>query len=254
MKRAALWALMFCSVAAAADAPTVKRYVGCPIYRDTDAGRKSGCWLASDPADGVVYDVTNARSKPLLGHQVLVEGVVATKDGELCGGTVLEPVSVSVLPELCKEFLIPAEGHPGRRFVLPERTMQPTWVERKLPAPPYGPREVSIEFELNSDFLDYQYSELILEDLSLYAKASKPKRITITGFAATRGMSVSGQHFSETTRVAASRAQMVALALERLGVPRSLMHVTWQAEAHEPRPAPEPLVEAAKRRVTVRIE
>src|SRR5690606_1416098 len=36
------------------------RFVTCPIYRNTDAGRKSGCWLADSPEDGQRYDVTRS--------------------------------------------------------------------------------------------------------------------------------------------------------------------------------------------------
>ena len=171
--------------AAVADqsAPRVERFIGCPVYRDTDAGRKSGCWLADDPATGIRYDVTGGRIKPILGQLVLVEGAVSSLDKDLCGGVVLQPVNVSVLPQPCKQHLIPAEGHPGRRFALPARVMQPTDVPRTLPPPPYTTREYTIEFELNSDFLVYQYSETILEDAALYIKASKPKRVVITGYA-----------------------------------------------------------------------
>lgn len=252
----ALLLLAVCGIAAAdsSDTPQVTRYVSCPIYRDTDAGRKSGCWLSNDPSSGVMYDVTIARSKPLLGQQILVEGVPTNKDGGLCGGVVLDPVSVSVLPKRCKDFLIPAEGHAGRRFVLPERTMQPTSVPRKVPPPPYVSREFLITFELNSDFLDYQYSELILEDATMYAKASKPHRVLITGYAATRGVEVSGVRLREDMRIAEARARMVAEAFERLGVPRSLLTVAWKEEPRSATPATDGLTEAAKRRVTIQIE
>ena len=38
-------------------------FIACPVYRDTNNGRKSGCWLTSDPASGTRYDVTAAPTK-----------------------------------------------------------------------------------------------------------------------------------------------------------------------------------------------
>ncbi|HEY6642780.1 hypothetical protein [Povalibacter sp.] len=238
--------------AATAPAATIKRFIGCPVYRDTDAGRKSGCWLVTDLQDGLQYEVTDARIKPILGQQILVEGVVTDKSRELCGAIVLDPVDVSVLPQTCKGFVIPAEGHPGRRFGLPAVVMQPTNVPRVLPAPPYEPREYIIQFELNSDFLLYQYSELIIEQASLYAKASKPRRITITGYAVTRPIEVSGQRIAETLAVAEARARTIAEALNRLGIPRSQMELKWQeAPANY---SSGPLPELSRRRAVIAIE
>jgi outer membrane protein OmpA-like peptidoglycan-associated protein len=229
-------------------------FIGCPIYRDTDAGRKSGCWLVTNPADGTQYDVTSGRIKPMLGRQVLVEGIAIAEGRGQCGATVLEPVDVSVLPTECARYLIPAEGLPGRRFVLPANVLQPSSVPRTLPPPPYEPREYTIQFELNSDFLVYQYAELILESASLYAKASKPQRVTITGYAATLGVDVSGQQVREQIDIAEARARMVALAFERLGVRREVLDLRWLPEPNDAAVAADGLTEAAKRRVTIRIE
>jgi len=234
-------------------ADAVKRFVGCPVYRDTDAGRKSGCWLVTDPEDGIEYDVTQGRIKPILGRRILVEGLVKSSGQELCGGTVLLPVNVSVLQEECPRYLIPAEGYPGRRFVLPARVMQPASVPRTLPPPPYGPREFVIEFELDSDFLVYQYAELILEDASLYIKASQPRNVTITGYAATDPIQVSGRSVHEIPAVAEARALMVAEALVRLGVPRDTLHLDWRAAPPDGFKPDSGLTQAARRRATISI-
>ncbi len=243
------------SIPASADtpapSPAIKRFIGCPVYRDTDAGRKSGCWLVTDPADGRQYDVTDARLKPILGQQILVEGVVTATNGELCGGIVLQPVDVSVLSQTCKGHVIPAEGHPGRHFALPATVLQPSSVPRVLPAPPYEPRSYTIEFELDSDFLVYQYAELIIEQASLYAKASKPRRIVITGYAATRPIEVSGQQIVENIAIAEARARMIAEALSRLGVRRDVMELKW---LDAPVESTGPLTEASRRRAVIAIE
>jgi outer membrane protein OmpA-like peptidoglycan-associated protein len=241
------------AAAAAPATQSVKLFVGCPVYRDSDSGRKSGCWLVTDLADGTRYDVTLGRIKPILGRKILVEGIVSTRDTNACGAPVLEPVNVSVLDAQCKAHLIPAEGHSGHRFVLPKDVMQPTHVPRKLPAPPYEPQTYTIEFELASDFLLYQYSEVILERAALFANASKARRIEIVGFAATDPVEVSGERIVEDLAIAKARAAMVAEAFARFGVAREAMHLSW-------RPAPiaggngQPLRESAKRRVEITIK
>ncbi|HTE40397.1 MAG TPA: hypothetical protein VK629_06200, partial [Steroidobacteraceae bacterium] len=123
-----LIALLGMSLPLASSAESVT-FIACPIYRDTDAGRKSGCWLADDPKTGRRYDVADALIKPILGREILVEGVVTARDANSCGGVILEPVSVSVLESQCKQHLIPAEGFPSRRFILPAKTLQPANIE-----------------------------------------------------------------------------------------------------------------------------
>ena len=98
---------------AAEDLPPERRnFVSCPIVRDTAS---VPCWLAE--YDGELYfltlqtDVSAPVTPPWLGHRVLVEGVAAADRPRICGGVVLEPVVLSVLPELdasCNTIL-PAE-------------------------------------------------------------------------------------------------------------------------------------------------
>lgn len=253
---AAVAAAITAGSAIANDAPSpsagTKLFVGCPVYRDSDSGRKSGCWLVNDPADGMRYDVTLGRIKPMLGRKILVEGIISTRDTNACGAPVLEPVNVSVLEGECKAHLIPAEGYPGHRFVLPKDVMQPSHVPRELPPPPYSPQRYTIEFELGSDFLVYQYSEVILERASLYAKASEASRIEIVGYAATQPIVVSGERIVEDLAIAKARADMVAEAFARLGIPRKSMHLSWRAAAPVADSTAQ-LPEAAKRRVEITI-
>ena len=60
------------------------------------------CWISE--YDGDTYyltiqsDVSAAVQPPMLGHQVLVEGVVSDAPS-ICGGIVLDPVRLSVMPE-----------------------------------------------------------------------------------------------------------------------------------------------------------
>lgn len=246
--------LLVASVALAdVDTRTVT-FVGCPIYRDTDLGRKSGCWLVEDPTSGVRYDVTDGPTKPQVGKMSLFEGVI-TNEPDTCGGVVLRPLRQAVLDETCPVSIIPAEQYPGRRFVLPPNVLKPTWEPRELPKPPYAAQEFNIVFDYGNDFVIYQYAELILEKVSLYVKASRPKAVVITGFAATTPIEVSGRHLSEPASLAKARAEMVAEALSRLGVDRKLMRLKTdlkpQVLAGLGTPAPTP--EASKRRVTIEI-
>ena len=95
------------------------RFIACPIYRDTDAGRKSGCWLADDPTSGRRLDISAAPTKPDWNYEVLVEGTVAARQVDNCGGLVLEPVRVSVLPGRCARHMLPAEGYAGNKYSAP---------------------------------------------------------------------------------------------------------------------------------------
>jgi len=252
----ACWSCLAFAQPPASDAG--RAFVGCPVYRDTNSGRKSGCWLATDPIDSVRYDISLGRTKPQIGHQVLVEGRLDAPDrpqqaGPACGGVVLRPVVVSVLETSCPAFMLPAETYPGRRFVLdPKLVLPPADVAERPPPPPYLPRTWSIEFGFGSDFLQYQYSEVILDEIGRYIRASRPRRVEVTGYAVARTRSISGERLAEKPQLARARAEMVALALRRLGATRRELHVTWRVN-----PAPlvdtPGLAEPSRRRVDVSL-
>lgn len=244
--------------APSAPAPAAVSFITCPIYRDTDAGRKSGCWLADDPVSGTRYDVTLGPVKPQVGRMLWVEGILANEPETACGGRVLAPVRVAVLPEPCPRSLLPAEGHPGRPYKSPPEQLRPADEPRTPPAPPYEPRSFSIYFEFGRDFLIYQYAELIIEKIVLYARASQASVVTIDGYAATEPVAVPTpfglRQLREPAALAQARADMVAEALRRLGVPGSTLRITAH---HAPDPTPDleagQLPEASKRRVLVTV-
>ena len=98
-----------------------KNFVSCPIVRDTAS---VPCWLTE--YEGETYfltlqtDVSAPVTPPWLGHQVLVEGVVSSEP-RICGGVVLKPVHLSVLPERdasCSTIL-PAEDRYNLTFEPP---------------------------------------------------------------------------------------------------------------------------------------
>ncbi|MET0247322.1 MAG: hypothetical protein ABW182_11285 [Sphingomonas sp.] len=252
MIRAAVLAGM-AALTGAQDTERAVRFVTCPVYRDTDAGRKSGCWLATDPASGIRYDVTAAPTKPDWNHAILVEGFVARDAGDPCGGVVIEPARVSVLEDACTRHLIKAEGYKGRRFALPERNVRPLYEARKRPDKPYVEGRFTIPFDYRSSFITYQIADYYLDATINYALDVQPARIEIAGVAQTRPETVSGKRLVEDASLARTRAQVVQRALILRGIPAERIRIVGTL--------PGPLVPAAfdglagpdERRVDVRI-
>lgn len=239
------------------------RFIGCPLYRDTDAGRKSGCWLVDDPASGRRFDLQQGHTKPQLGHEVLVEGVLPAATGAAgadnaadtrdCGGRVLQQPRVSVLPGRCPAVTLPAEGHPGKAFVLPGTVMTANHLPQPLPAPPFRPSTAHIRFDHGDDYLLYQHAEVLLQDAVRLARLSGTRRIDVTGHAATQPQSVSGRLLAEAPALAEARARMVEEALVRLGWPRSQVQRRVQLDPPAPPGTPPALVAASQRRVTLTV-
>ena len=114
------WLASGAAVCVGADGPR-KNFVSCPIVRDTAS---VPCWLAE--YEGELYfltlqsDVTSPVTPPWLGHRVLVEGTVSAEP-RICGGIVLKPVHLSVMPEpdaSCNTML-PAEERYNLTFEPP---------------------------------------------------------------------------------------------------------------------------------------
>jgi hypothetical protein len=205
-----------CASAQASETDRLVRFVACPIYRDTDAGRKSGCWLGDDRESGTRWDVTESPYKPDWNFAMLVEGRPSATDEQPCGSPVLDPVRTSRLDIPCVRHMLPAEGFPGRRFVLPRRNIAPLSVARPIPPGPYGERVFSLYFEFDKDFLIYQYDDWLIDNAVAWIRAAKPRRLVVTGFAATQPEMVSGQQLAERSEVAAERAEAIAETLRRL--------------------------------------
>lgn len=232
------------------------RFITCPIYRDTDAGRKSGCWLADDRATGTRYDVTWSPSKPDWNHEVLVEGNVAAKQDEsACGGVVLDAVRTSILDTECPRHMLPGEDYKGRKFGLPRRNIAPLSVAREVPQGPYGSKTFSLYFDFDRDFVIYQYDDWLIDNAITWIRAAKPQRIIVTGWAATTQAQVSGRTIAEDPAIARARAEKITTALIRLGVDKSRIVTRWRTAA-QPVDDPEAdgLREASRRRVDITTE
>lgn len=239
---------------AAAGAGAELRFVTCPIYRNTDAGRKSGCWLADSPEDGRRYDVTRSPTKPDWNRAVLVEGRVSGGQADTCGGVILEPVRVSVLARPCTRAMLPAEGHPGVRFQLPARNIRPIHEARELPGKPYAERTFGIWFDHGRDFIVYQLSDYFANLAALYALDVDARRVEITGWSVTAPETVSGHVLVEDALLAQRRAAAVADWLAAMGIPRERIEVKV---AHDGSTSTlegtDGLVSPSRRRVEVRV-
>lgn len=254
-RRVLLAAVGALSCASQALADDEVRFIACPIYRDADFGAKSGCWLADDPDTGVRYDMSPSPTKPDWNFAVLVEGRKANAQTNVCGGVVLDPARVSVLRDQpCTRKMLPAEGFPGRKFVLPKRNVRPLYAERVPAAKPFAPRDFAIAFDFGSDFITYQLSDYYVDQMTYYALDVAPADISITGYADTNPTIVSGRSLAEPISLARARAEKVAEWMRLRGVPAARLHVAAKAS---PGPAPmeaaDGLAAPSRRRVEVRI-
>ncbi|MDE2596678.1 MAG: hypothetical protein KGL44_07370 [Sphingomonadales bacterium] len=216
--------------AQAAETGDLVRFIACPVYRDADSGKKSGCWLASDPATGGRYDVSQSPYKPDWNFAVLVEGRLAAASPASCGAAVLEPVRTSRLAAPCVRHMLPAEGFPGRKYVLPRRNINPLSVARPLPPGPYAERVFTTWFEFDRDFLVYQYDDYQIDNAVTWIRGAKPAKLVVTGFAATTPETVSAQQIAERPEVAQERAESIAQTLRRL-LPGMTVETKWEVGA-----------------------
>jgi outer membrane protein OmpA-like peptidoglycan-associated protein len=248
----AAWTMLALAATTAAPDPGEVRFVACPIYRDADAGRKSACWLADDPANARRYDIGVGPTRPDWNYAVLVEGRVAKDAKDLCGGTLLDPVRVSVLPDACPRHMLPAEGYPGRPFQASKRVVAPLSVARKVAQPPYADRAFHLVFDFDKDFIVYQLDDYLMDEAVTWIRQAKPKRIVVTGWAATEPAHVSGVTLAEPASTAKARAQMIAEGLRRLGVDPKITQVRWKTAAQPIDLAEtEHLSEPSRRRVDI---
>ncbi|MFM5930537.1 MAG: hypothetical protein ACKOPQ_06485 [Novosphingobium sp.] len=240
--------------AEAAEAGRLVRFVSCPIYRDVDAGRKSGCWLADDRQTGDRFDISQSPYKPDWNRAVLVEGRTSDAPPTACGAPVLDPVRTSVLDHPCERHMLPAEGFTGRKFVLPKRNITPTSVAQAAPTGPFGPRSFAIFFEFDRSFLVYQYGDYLLEQSARWIAAARPKKVIVTGYAATTPERVSDMTLAERPEVAQERADTIALSLQRL-LPGLAIETRTQVGAQPvDHPDADGLPAQSQRRVEIRAE
>ncbi len=189
---------------------------------------------------------------------MLVEGApaLATPTAAItpCGGVVLDPVRVSVLPAPCPRHMLPAEGFAGRTFVLPQRNLHPLAAPRPVPAKPYAMRLFTVPFSFGSAFISYQLADYTIDQAAAYAAAIHASKVEITGYAATVPATVSGETIAEPAAIARSRAEIAAEWVEREGTPANRITLRWQnAAAPVAFEAADGLAEPSRRRVEIRV-
>jgi len=249
MIRLAAFALGVFSIATAALAETAKpadagkqtkraNFVACPLVRNTYVP----CWLAQK--DGELYylgpqgDLGAPFHPPQLKHRALVEGVVSDEP-RICGGIVLKPVRVSVLPEIDESCntILPADGYPDPPH---HRTPGPSNSEREeRPRPardvadaPLAPRSFDVPFAFDVGQHLYSRDSQIVSNAARHAAAAKASKVEIIGYRGGALLS-NGERLMEREDVGSLRAEMIRNMLLHAGVAQSTLQVRSMA-AEEP--------------------
>jgi outer membrane protein OmpA-like peptidoglycan-associated protein len=257
MRRPAVAVVALLATVSTSAAPELHRnFVTCPIVRDTST---VPCWLAE--YKGELYfltlqtDVSAPVNPPQLGHQVLVEGVVSNEP-RICGGIVLKPVALSVLPELdnsCSTVL-PAEDRYNLTFE-PPRPPGPSKgrlafaadpaAPRPVVAAEAGPRTFAIQFDFDTSILFRHAGQL--QQIQEFALKSKATRIEITAYRAASLLS-DDTLFTEREDIGKRRAEHVASLLKDAGLTGPTYDVRWQDA-----PRPDGVNDARLRRAEVTV-
>ncbi|MCC6202277.1 MAG: hypothetical protein IT494_04660 [Gammaproteobacteria bacterium] len=223
------------SLAAVADDARLN-FVSCPIVQDTPT---VPCWLADYHGEryylGIQTDVSAEFQPPYLGHQVLVEGVVTNRP-RICGGIVLEPVKISVLPELDRSCNTRLPIDPRYTIDFNPRPPGPSlgrlaFADAQPPGPqPVKPPFVTKEFTVFFDFdqgITFRHPRDLM-NIVHYAQETRAKNLTVTGYRGAMKLS-DGTVLSESEAIAEKRARQLAELLAGAGV-TAAMKTSWQAE------------------------
>jgi hypothetical protein len=225
-------------------------FVACPIVQDTPT---VPCWLARDGAKtyymGIQSDVSAEFNPPSLGHKVLVEGVVTDK--EVCGAAVIDPIRISIMPELspeCNELRMVREGV-DLGFV-PPRPPGPSG-GRLAFAPPPAPPPPKPPFSATTFVVPYDFEgmagfrtpDALMPALN-FARTTKASRIEVTGYRGATRLS-NGKLLREHEGIARERAAEVMRMLQGAGLDDARFTVVASEKPMEGGPE--------KRRVEIRI-
>lgn len=232
------------TAAMAAEPPAERRnFVACPVLRDTAS---VPCWLAE--YDGETYfltlqtDVTSPVTPPWLGHRVLVEGTVAAGKERICGGIVLEPVVLSVLPALdaaCNTVL-PAEERYDLTFEPPRPPGPSSGRLAFAPRPSDAPRPGPPPEPPASFTLHYDFDGLVIfrhaADLTAILDAARTRRARSVTVTAHRGAVLlsNGTILTERDDIARRRAEQIATLLRGAGLTDVQYDVRWENDAATP--------------------
>lgn len=211
-------------------------FVSCPIVRDTAT---VPCWLAE--YKGRMYfltlqsDVSAPVTPPWLGHRVLVEGTVSDEPS-ICGGIVLKPVRLSVLPEQdasCNTVL-PAEDRYNLTFEPPRPpgpsrgrlafAPDPTATPARQPSTA-ATREFVVPYTFDA-LVGFNHAGLLSEMLA-FARTAGAKQIEVVGYRGAVRLT-SGTTMVEEPGIGKRRAEQVANLLRGAGLTAPEYRVRWQ--------------------------
>jgi hypothetical protein len=227
------------SVLRSADGPL--NFVSCPIVRDTAS---VPCWLAE--YNGELYfltiqsDVSAPVTPPWLEHRVLVEGTVSNEP-RICGGVVIKPVHLSVLPERdasCNTIL-PAEEQYNLTFE-PPRPPGPSKgrlaFDGAAGAAPAGassasPTRVVVPYDFDG-LVGFNHPRYLTQALSA-ARALNARVIEIVGYRGAVRLS-NGQTMMEAPDIGKRRAEQVAMLLKGAGLTAPMYEVRWEDQPAKP--------------------
>jgi hypothetical protein len=257
-------ALLLMVTASAAPGPTLKpgdrlSFVSCPIVRDT---RSVPCWLAEYEGETwfltLQTDVSAPVNPPWLGHRVLVEGVVSARES-ICGGRVIEPLTLSVLPELdasCNTVL-PAEDRYDLTFE-PPRPPGPSKgrlafgdpAARAPVASGAAPAAAALEFTLSFEFdgmVAFRHAQTLQRILDT-ARSQHATRVRITGFRSASRLS-NGIILREREPIARQRAEQIRELLRGAGLDAVEYTLEWRDLSKRP----DGKADASNRRVEISL-
>lgn len=213
-------------------------FVSCPIVQDTPS---VPCWLVEYQGEtlymGIQTDVSAEFNPPSLGHQVLVEGTIT--DREICGARVIDPIRISIMPELSPEC---DEMRPVRADVdlgfEPPRPPGPSLGRLAFDYIPETP-SWSPPFEQMSFTVPYPYEGMIgfrsvftMQPAFEYALGIEASRIEVVGYRSATRLS-DGTLLIEREGIAMERAEEVARMLRGAGLENAEFAVSAHDEAIE---------------------
>lgn len=230
-------------------------FVSCPLVRDT---KTVPCWLTEYAGDTwfltLQTDVSAPVNPPWLGHRVLVEGVVSDEP-RICGGRVIKPVTLSVLPELdasCNTVL-PAEDRYDLTFE-PPRPPGPSRgrlafgdpTMRNAPPPVGSQLEFSLAFEFDG-MVAFRHAQTLQKILDT-ARATNAAEVRITGYRAASRLT-NGEVLREREPIARERAEQMRELLRGAG----LTSLRYELKFRDLSKRPDGVADAANRRVDITL-
>lgn len=220
-----------------AKAPRIA-FVSCPIVQDTPT---VPCWLTQYRGEtyymGIQTDVSAEFNPPSLGHKVLVEGIVTDKS--ICGAKVIDPIRISIMPELspeCDELRVVREG--VDLGFEPPRPPGPSGgrLAFSYPDPPAAPRP---PFERKTFVITYDFEGMVgfrtpqaLTPALDYAKLVKASRLEVVGYRGATKLSDGGR-LTEHAGIAQERAQEIERMFRGAGFSGARMITSWRDSAQE---------------------